>query len=70
MTLDRVINVYPDWERLLGQGARCSVSSTRVTRMVRFIVLAMNSVLHLRREAGARIRSSDARSSVSRASMV
>jgi hypothetical protein len=52
VTLDRVINVYPGWERLTGLAAGrangCSASSyPRATRVVRLIIVAMNLVLRL-----------------------
>ena len=71
VTLDRVINVYPDWERLLGLAAALAgrllgLVYPRDTHMVRFIVLAMNLV-HLRRKpVRAFIRSSDAIERVAR----
>jgi hypothetical protein len=66
VTLDRVINVYPDWERLLGlaaarAGRRLGLVYPRDTQMVRFIVFAVNLMLRLKRKpVRAAIRSTDA----------
>ena len=56
VTLDRVINVYPDWERLAGLAASRAqrlfgLVYPRDTRMVRLVVSAMNLKLRLRRTA-------------------
>ena len=56
VTLDRVINVYPDWERLAGLAASRAqrlfgLVYPRDTRMVRLVVFAMNLKLRLRRTA-------------------
>jgi len=55
VTLDRVINVYPDWERLLGLSAARArrlygLVYPRDTRFVRLVVFAMNLALRLRRK--------------------
>ena len=55
VTLDRVINVYPDWERLVGLSAERAqriygLVYPRDTRFVRFIILAMNLVLRVFRK--------------------
>ena len=52
VTLDRVINVYPDWERLLGLAAwraqrLLGIVYPRDTRMTRLVVFGMNLVLRL-----------------------
>ena len=66
VTLDRVINVYPDWERLAGLAASRAERLfgfvyPRDTRMVRLVVFAMNLMLRLRRTAvRASIRPADA----------
>jgi Methyltransferase domain len=66
VTLDRVINVYPDWERLAGLAASraqrlLGLVYPRDTRMVRGVVFAMNLMLRLKRTpVRAAIRSSDA----------
>ena len=66
VTLDRVINVYPDWERLAGLAASRAqrlfgLVYPRDTRMVRLVVFAMNLMLRLRRTAvRASIRPADA----------
>lgn len=66
VTLDRVINVYPDWERLAGLAAAraerlyCLVHP-RETRMVRLVILGMNLVLRLlRKPVRAAVRPADA----------
>ena len=56
VTLDRVINVYPDWERLAGLAASRAqrlfgLVYPRDTRMVRLVVFAMNLKLRPRRTA-------------------
>jgi methyltransferase family protein len=58
VTLDRVLNVYPDWERLVELSAvraqrLYGLVYPRDTPMVRFVILVMNLVLRLRR---ARVR--------------
>jgi magnesium-protoporphyrin O-methyltransferase len=58
VTLDRVLNVYPDWERLVELSAARAqrlygLVYPRDTPMVRFVILVMNLVLRLRR---ARVR--------------
>jgi 2-polyprenyl-3-methyl-5-hydroxy-6-metoxy-1,4-benzoquinol methylase len=58
VTLDRVINVYPGWEGLVGLAAAraerlLGLVYPRDTRMVRLVVFAMN--LHLRRK-GTQVR--------------
>ncbi len=66
MTLDRVVNVYPAWERLAGLAAAraerlLGLVYPRDTRMVRLIVFAMNLMLRLRRKpVRASIRPGDA----------
>jgi 2-polyprenyl-3-methyl-5-hydroxy-6-metoxy-1,4-benzoquinol methylase len=66
VTLDRVINVYPDWERLAELAAGhtqrlLGLVYPRDTRMVRLVVFAMNLMLRLKRKPlRASIRSSDA----------
>ena len=55
VTLDRVINVYPDWDRLIGFSAERAqdlfgLVYPRDTRMMRLVILAMNAVLRLRRQ--------------------
>lgn len=52
VTLDRVINVYPDWERLVGLSAAHArrlygIVYPRDTRLVRLVIVAMNLVLRL-----------------------
>jgi hypothetical protein len=54
VTLDRVINVYPDWERLAALSAARAqrlygLVYPRDRRSVRLVVFAMNLVLRLRR---------------------
>ena len=56
VTLDRVINVYPDWERLAGLAAGRAQRLFRLvyprdTRIVRLVVFAMNVTL---RRSGSR----------------
>jgi magnesium-protoporphyrin O-methyltransferase len=56
VTLDRVINVYPDWERLADLSAARAerlygLVYPRDTPMVRLIIFAMNLVLRLRGKA-------------------
>jgi magnesium-protoporphyrin O-methyltransferase len=66
VTLDRVLNVYPDWERLADLSAARAkrlygLVYPRDTRMVRFVVFAMNLMLRLRRKpVRAAIRPADA----------
>ena len=53
VTLDRVINVYPEWERLVGvTAARAQrlygLVHPRNTRMVRLVVSGMNGMLRLK----------------------
>jgi Methyltransferase domain len=66
VTLDRVINVCPDWERLAELAAGhtqrlLGLVYPRDTRMVRLVVFAMNLMLRLKRTpVRAAIRSSDA----------
>jgi magnesium-protoporphyrin O-methyltransferase len=66
VTLDRVINVYPEWERLLGLAAQhaqylCGLVYPRDTRSVRFVVVVMNGVLRLlRKQVRASVRPVDA----------
>jgi magnesium-protoporphyrin O-methyltransferase len=55
VTLDRVVNVYPDWERLAGLAAERAqwlygLVYPRDTRMVRLVIVAMNLMLRLRRK--------------------
>lgn len=55
VTLDRVINVYPGWERLAGLAAARAerlygLVYPRDTRMVRLVIVAMNLMLRLRRK--------------------
>jgi Methyltransferase domain len=66
VTLDRVINVYPDWERLTQLSAARAqrlygLVYPRDTPMVRLVVFAMNLMLRLRRKTvRASIRPVDA----------
>jgi hypothetical protein len=66
VTLDRVINVYPDWERLAELSAARAqrlygLVYPRDTPMVRLVIFAMNLILRLRRKAvRASIRPVDA----------
>lgn len=66
VTLDRVINVYPDWERLAELSAARAqrlygLVYPRNTPMVRLVIFAMNLILRLRRKAvRASIRPLDA----------
>jgi 2-polyprenyl-3-methyl-5-hydroxy-6-metoxy-1,4-benzoquinol methylase len=66
VTLDRVINVYPDWERLAGLAAARAqrmygLVYPRDTHMVRLVILAMNLLLRLlRKPVRAAIRPADA----------
>jgi predicted methyltransferase len=60
VTLDRVINVYPDWRRLAELSAARAqrlygLVYPRDRRLVRLIIFAMNGVLRLR---GKRVRAS------------
>jgi magnesium-protoporphyrin O-methyltransferase len=55
VTLDRVLNVYPDWERLGFMAAErtrrvLGIVVPRDTPMVRLVVAVMNVVLRLRRQ--------------------
>ena len=55
VTLDRVINVYPDWTRLVGLSAARArrlygVIVPRDTRFVRLVIVAMNLVLRLQQQ--------------------
>ena len=55
MTLDRVLNVYPDWERLASLSAEHArrlygVVIPRDTRFVRLVISAINLVQRLRRQ--------------------
>jgi len=55
VTLDRVINVYPDWERLVGLSAERAqrlygLVYPRDRRMVRLVIFAMNLALRLLRK--------------------
>ena len=65
VTLDRVINVYPDWKRLVELSAGHAqhlhgLVCPRDTPMVRFVILVMNMVLRLGQEpVRAAIRSAD-----------
>jgi magnesium-protoporphyrin O-methyltransferase len=66
VTLDRVLNVYPDWVRLVELSAARAqrlygLVYPRNTFMVRSVILVMNLVLRLRREpVRAAIRRADA----------
>ena len=66
VTLDRVINVYPGWERLAGLAAARAkrlfgLVYPRDTRVVRLIIVAMNLMLRLQRKpVRAFFRSGDA----------
>jgi hypothetical protein len=66
VTLDRVINVYADWERLAGLAASRAqrlfgLVYPRDTRMVRLVVFAMNLMLSLfRKPVRASVRPGDA----------
>jgi hypothetical protein len=65
VTLDRVINVYPDWERLTELAAARAqrlfgLVYPRGTRMTRLVVFGMNLMLRLRgKPVRGAIRSSD-----------
>jgi 2-polyprenyl-3-methyl-5-hydroxy-6-metoxy-1,4-benzoquinol methylase len=55
VTLDRVLNVYPDWERLGSMAAEharhiLGIVVPRDTPMVRLVVAVMNVMLRLRRQ--------------------
>jgi 2-polyprenyl-3-methyl-5-hydroxy-6-metoxy-1,4-benzoquinol methylase len=55
VTLERVLNVYPDWERLAGLSAARArrlygVVFPRDTRFVRLVILGINLVLRLQRK--------------------
>jgi 2-polyprenyl-3-methyl-5-hydroxy-6-metoxy-1,4-benzoquinol methylase len=55
VTLDRVLNVYPDWERLASLSAEHArllygVVIPRDTRFVRLVIFAINLVQRLRRQ--------------------
>ena len=55
VTLDRVLNVYPDWERLASLSAEHArrlygVVIPRDTRFVRLVISAINLVQRLRRQ--------------------
>jgi 2-polyprenyl-3-methyl-5-hydroxy-6-metoxy-1,4-benzoquinol methylase len=66
VTLDRVINVYPHWEGLVRLAAARAqrlfgLVYPRDTRMVRFVIFAMNLMLRLQRKpVRAAIRPGDA----------
>jgi hypothetical protein len=66
VTLDRVINVYPGWERIAvlaaGRAKRLfGLVYPRDTRVVRLIIVAMNLMLRLQRKpVRAFLRSGDA----------
>lgn len=66
VTVDRVLNVYPDWERLAGLAAAhakrlLGLVYPRDTRMTRLVVTAMNLNLRLQNKpVRAAIRSGDA----------
>jgi magnesium-protoporphyrin O-methyltransferase len=66
VTLDRVINVYPNWERLLEQSAAHSrrlygLVYPRDRRFVRLVISGMNLAFRLRRQTvRAAVRSPDA----------
>jgi 2-polyprenyl-3-methyl-5-hydroxy-6-metoxy-1,4-benzoquinol methylase len=66
VTLDRVLNVYPDWERLTELAAARAqplfgLVYPRDTRMTRLVVFGMNLMLRLKgKPVRAAIRSSDA----------
>lgn len=72
VTLDRVINVYPNWERLAGLAAARAqrlygLVYPRDTRMVRLVILAMNLGLRLlRRPVRAAVRPADAIARIAR----
>jgi hypothetical protein len=65
VTLDRVLNVYPDWKRLVELSAPRAqrlygLVYPRNTPMVRLVVLVMNAILRLRRApVRAAIRAAD-----------
>jgi 2-polyprenyl-3-methyl-5-hydroxy-6-metoxy-1,4-benzoquinol methylase len=65
VTLDRVINVYPDWERLAELSAARAqrlygLVYPRNTPMVKLVILAMNLILRVRRKpVRASIRPAD-----------
>lgn len=65
VTLDRVLNVYPDWERLTGLAAArvrrlYGLVYPRDARMVRLVIFVMNVMLSLQRKpVRASIRPSD-----------
>jgi 2-polyprenyl-3-methyl-5-hydroxy-6-metoxy-1,4-benzoquinol methylase len=55
VTLDRVLNVYPDWERLASLSADHArrlygVVIPRDTRFVRLVIIAINLIMRLRRQ--------------------
>ena len=73
VTLDRVLNVYPEWKRLVELS---SVRAQRVyglvyprnTAMVRFVILVMNLILRLKRKSvRAAIRPADEIERIARA---
>jgi len=74
VTLDRVINVYPDWERLVDLSAARAqrlygLVYPRDTPMVRLVIFAMNLILRLRRKpVRASIRPRDAIERIARES--
>jgi hypothetical protein len=74
VTLDRVINVYPDWERLVELSAARAqrlygLVYPRDTPMVRLVIFAMNLILRLRRKpVRASIRPRDAIERIARES--
>jgi hypothetical protein len=74
VTLDRVINVYPDWERLVELSAArpqrlYGLVYPRDTPMVRLVIFAMNLILRLRRKpVRASIRPRDAIERIARES--
>lgn len=65
VTMDRVINVYPDWEQLASLGAAHArrlygLVYPRDTRMVRLVIFVMNLTLRLlRKPVRASVRSGD-----------
>jgi 2-polyprenyl-3-methyl-5-hydroxy-6-metoxy-1,4-benzoquinol methylase len=65
VTLDRVVNVYPDWRRLVELSAAHAqrlygIVCPRNTPMVRFVILVMNLILGLtRKPVRAAIRPAD-----------
>jgi len=72
ITLDRVINVYPEWERLAGLAAAraqrlYALVYPRDTRMVKLVIFVMNVLLRLlRKPVRAAVRSPQAIEQIAR----